>query len=477
MTWMTFPPLRICASILTVFIILPIVSQGQWLQGNLKDTTNQADYIIIAPPEYVPTIQPLASFRATANPYSVAIVLLDSITAQFQEATPDSDMRAFLTYTLTSWRAPHPQYLLLAGNVNRIPSHRVADTVGSLGVYTALIDQWFVDQLCRTCNIPFPSIAIGRLPAWNQEELAVMVDKTLQYEQAAHGEWERRGVALADSEGNGYFEWDAQSQVAMLAPLWTDTMAVHSRESSPSHRSTKEFLSLWNQGIAVVSFVGGGTLTTFGRLTYFATGDLDSLAAGSPLAFCLLSWSQPFDTSSLAVELLRTPERGAVCAIVPTGLMIVNSESMFSQTLFSDMVAHPDQSIGMSMTMVKRENPGTFQERITLLGDPALIIKHPIVSSVNTPKNGTPLGFELLQNYPNPFNPTTKIQFTIVNRQLTIVKVFDLVGRKVATLVNEVKEPGTYTVQFDGSVLASGVYLYRLQAGDFVQMKRMLLVK
>jgi DNA-binding beta-propeller fold protein YncE len=85
--------------------------------------------------------------------------------------------------------------------------------------------------------------------------------------------------------------------------------------------------------------------------------------------------------------------------------------------------------------------------------------------------------FALLQNYPNPFNPTTRIQFTIVNRQLTIVKVYDVLGGEVATLVNEVKEPGTYTVQFDGSVLASGVYLYRLQAGDFVQMKRMLLVK
>jgi len=88
-----------------------------------------------------------------------------------------------------------------------------------------------------------------------------------------------------------------------------------------------------------------------------------------------------------------------------------------------------------------------------------------------------PHEFLLQQNYPNPFNPTTKIQFTIVNRQTTILKVYDVMGRDVATLVNEVKQPGTYTVQFDGSSLASGVYFYRLQARDFVSTKKMLITK
>jgi hypothetical protein len=86
-------------------------------------------------------------------------------------------------------------------------------------------------------------------------------------------------------------------------------------------------------------------------------------------------------------------------------------------------------------------------------------------------------GFQLYQNYPNPFNPTTKIQFTIVNRQLTIIKVYDVLGSEVAILVNEVKEPGTYTVQFDGSNLTSGVYFYRLTAGDNVATKRFVLLK
>ena len=105
---------------------------------------------------------------------------------------------------------------------------------------------------------------------------------------------------------------------------------------------------------------------------------------------------------------------------------------------------------------------------------------NPVATSVR-PQN-VPVGFELYDNYPNPFNPTTKIQFSIADRQLTIVKVYDVLGREVVTLVNEVKEPGTYTVEFsakggDGSNLASGVYFYRLQAGSFVETKKLLLLK
>jgi len=91
--------------------------------------------------------------------------------------------------------------------------------------------------------------------------------------------------------------------------------------------------------------------------------------------------------------------------------------------------------------------------------------------------DASPEGTTLNQNYPNPFNPTTKIQFTVVNRQLTIVKVYDVLGREVTTLVNEVKEPGTYTVEFDGSNLSSGVYLYRMQVGDVVQTRGLLLLR
>jgi hypothetical protein len=92
-------------------------------------------------------------------------------------------------------------------------------------------------------------------------------------------------------------------------------------------------------------------------------------------------------------------------------------------------------------------------------------------------RDNLPASFMLSQNYPNPFNPTTKIVFTLSNRTEVRLEVFDVLGRKVATLVDGVQEAGRHLIDFDGSALNSGVYFYRLKAGAEVQTKRMILVK
>jgi hypothetical protein len=99
------------------------------------------------------------------------------------------------------------------------------------------------------------------------------------------------------------------------------------------------------------------------------------------------------------------------------------------------------------------------------------------LTGVDQRRDPLPASFGLAQNYPNPFNPTTTIQFTVADRQSTILKVYDLLGREMATLVNEVKDPGTYSVQFDAARLVSGVYYYRLSSGARVETRQMLLVK
>ena len=104
-------------------------------------------------------------------------------------------------------------------------------------------------------------------------------------------------------------------------------------------------------------------------------------------------------------------------------------------------------------------------------------VHYPGTLSVAVVGGTPPTDFSLEQNYPNPFNPTTEIQFSIVSSQFTTLRVYDALGREVATLVNEWKVPGSYSVRFDGSKLASGMYLYHLQAGNFVQTRRLLLVR
>jgi archaellum component FlaG (FlaF/FlaG flagellin family) len=85
--------------------------------------------------------------------------------------------------------------------------------------------------------------------------------------------------------------------------------------------------------------------------------------------------------------------------------------------------------------------------------------------------------FDLQQNYPNPFNPETTIEFKVSNTAPVLIKVYDLIGRETAVLVNEVKQPGIYRVSFDGGNLASGVYFYKMIAGDFSSVKKMSLLK
>jgi hypothetical protein len=94
----------------------------------------------------------------------------------------------------------------------------------------------------------------------------------------------------------------------------------------------------------------------------------------------------------------------------------------------------------------------------------------------------TPKEFVLFQNYPNPFNPSTVITFEIPGQarndnMLVTLKVYDILGNEIVTLVNEEKQSGVYEVEFDASSLASGMYLYKLQAGSFIQTKKMILTK
>jgi hypothetical protein len=94
-----------------------------------------------------------------------------------------------------------------------------------------------------------------------------------------------------------------------------------------------------------------------------------------------------------------------------------------------------------------------------------------------------PEKYDLMQNYPNPFNPVTKIKFSIVSSpralggDLVQLKIYNVMGREVKTLVNQVLKPGTYETTFDGSALSSGVYFYQLISNDFIQTKRMVLLK
>jgi hypothetical protein len=98
-------------------------------------------------------------------------------------------------------------------------------------------------------------------------------------------------------------------------------------------------------------------------------------------------------------------------------------------------------------------------------------------SEIVSVDNLAPNGFVLEQNYPNPFNPSTHIKYAVANKQFVSIKVYDVIGNEIATLVNEEKPAGSYEVEFSANHLSAGVYYYSIVTANFVQTKKMILLK
>jgi glycosidase len=114
---------------------------------------------------------------------------------------------------------------------------------------------------------------------------------------------------------------------------------------------------------------------------------------------------------------------------------------------------------------------------ISIVEESVVLPSIPPIVSVEDELAGQPEDYDLFQNYPNPFNPSTTIRYSLIKPDLVRIKIYDILGREVQTLVNEFKQAGLYEIQFDASVLASGIYLYRIESGSFVQTKKMILLK
>ena len=109
-----------------------------------------------------------------------------------------------------------------------------------------------------------------------------------------------------------------------------------------------------------------------------------------------------------------------------------------------------------------------------------LVIQGNVVSVKDN--NAIPTTYELSQNYPNPFNPTTAIKFQIPEKEKVVLEVYDILGEKVKTLIDEIKGPGFYQALWNGTnknsiPVASGVYIYRIIAGKFIMSKKMVFLK
>ena len=212
--------------------------------------------------------------------------------------------------------------------------------------------------------------------------------------------------------------------------------------------------------------------------------------AGSPYVFAVaFRYSEIFVGSSAGV--LRSMDGGVHWAYNNTGLqgfvnaMAVHGKNVYAGTSAGIFVLNQEDTTWSS---VNTGLPTASNAVSSIVADSTEIFavvggafwKRPL-SEIETLVVATterrPTAFSLSQNYPNPFNPTTTIEYTIARKGMVTLTVYDLLGRVANILVANVQSPGKYTATFNASRFASGIYFYRLNAGDYLETRKLIVIK
>ena len=196
-----------------------------------------------------------------------------------------------------------------------------------------------------------------------------------------------------------------------------------------------------------------------------------------------------YDSSQIGLaSSLLFDDNSSIAIFAPVGLYFVSQNNIEFVKLNQELFGTTRKNLGVALNNTRNYFGHPVSHKLIVLnlwGDPSLKLKYYIPTSVEE-DNVIPTEFFLYQNYPNPFNPTTKIKYSIPESPLpggdgrgglVTLKVYDVLGNEIATLVNEEKPAGSYEIEFNGSNLLSGIYFYQLRAGTFIQTKKMVLLR
>lgn len=180
---------------------------------------------------------------------------------------------------------------------------------------------------------------------------------------------------------------------------------------------------------------------------------------------------------------------GTLDTVNLAGFRTVTAGSIFVNTVFGKItnsreyglgdLIFGDVWLGDGFGYLRYEYSGDYGSPLSVWSLDGCIISDTVygrMTAVN-PEPEIPEDFQLMQNYPNPFNPSTSISFSIPKHAHVRLQVFNSLGQLIRTLVDKDKQPGTYTITWDATRKASGMYLYRMEAGEFVQTKKAILIR
>jgi hypothetical protein len=463
---------------------------------SLRDSSNQASYLIVAHPDFVETIErDFAAWRRSKG-YVVRVVSLADVYREFPNAKAQESLRAFTSHVIQTWRKPlqrsEPLYILLVGSAALVPSYRVPVSVEDFMLPSLLAREDTV-SLDDVFTVPFgarntlPQAAIGRFPASTKADIQAIVAKTKQFEDDRSLRYASDIVGVTDAKDyynfepayNSFLTEIAKAQRSAgraMAQAGTRDMRVKSftyRENTVNELTRSIMLSAVKEGTMFWIYYGHGAPDLWSELKIVTTGDINDATLPKqtkPFITMSIGCQQNFDNlrgKPSIVEHLVNREGGAVATFAAAGFGLLSEGNVAVTAVMETLLGDAAQkyTLGSAVLEMKRFTIAPlpalddFYRRLSILGDPALRIPLQTLTSVEQQQlvRQTALGVA-----PNPVSGDALVSFTLQSPATTRLEVFSLTGERLWTAQPRTLAGGTHTERIDASTWASGAYQYRL---------------
>ncbi|NUM43313.1 MAG: hypothetical protein HUU38_01290 [Anaerolineales bacterium] len=344
--------------------------------------TAQADYLAIGPPDLLEALQPLLDHR-TAQGLTTLAVPVYAIYDQFGGglAHPDA-IRKFLQYAAQTWATP-PRYVVLVGDstydprgyqtspqLNRVPTFFRFTFFGGETASDVAFAQLDDDH--------YPDLIVGRIPARTADQVAILVQKTLAYEQNPPSVGQRI-LAIADGQ-EASFATDAETFLGNFPTTYTPVLLTPPKGDTAAAGQITDKL---NEGVLFMSYFGHGSITMLGKDRIFSVEDGLALENGAQLPIminitCLAGLFTHPEVDSLTEVMLWNPNGGAVAALSATSLTVPSDQAFLTQAFVDALAQNPDATLGelfltaQRLLPIESEGVREVMDTFLLFGDPAL---------------------------------------------------------------------------------------------------------
>jgi hypothetical protein len=344
-----------------------------------------ADYVAIGPQDLLQPLSPLLDWRASKG-LKVLSVPVEAVYDQFGEGFPEPGaIQTFMIFAAQHWQ-PSPRFLLLVGDATYDPrgyiSNAEANRLPVIFVQTNFGGETASDVLLGDIDSDeIPDLAVGRMPAQTPDQIKILVEKILRYEQSGSGgDWRDRVLVIADGQDSS-FRNDAQDFLDhVIAPYHG---VLYAPEAGVKN-ATENVKAYFEDGYALISYFGHGSINMWGKDKIFMANDVETLSNLEKMPViinmtCLTGLFIHPKVTSLMETLLWYDKGGAVAMLAPTSLTLPSDQNYLGQELIDAFMQSPSFTLGEIYLHAQRKVPanksGVHEVLLTFLlfGDPGLI--------------------------------------------------------------------------------------------------------